>query len=60
MYTGILLGYNLTDATIMTNQFDEHMYNSTLKELIKYVCKFYVASGLSYTIFYSPLSAVTL
>ena len=46
MYTGILLGYNLTDAIVMTNEYDKYVYDSTLKELITYVCEFYVISGL--------------
>ena len=45
MYTGGLLGYNLTDVTSMTNQYDKYVHNSTLKDLIKCVCKFYVISG---------------
>ena len=37
MYADALLGYNLTDATIMTNQYDSYVEKSSLKELIKYV-----------------------
>ena len=36
--TDALLGYNLTDATIMTNQYDSYVKTSSLKEMIKHVC----------------------
>ena len=40
MCTGALLGYNLTEATSMTNQFDQYVKISSLNELIKYVCEY--------------------
>ena len=39
MCTGALLGYNLTEATSMTNQFDQYVKMSSLNKLIKYVCE---------------------
>ena len=33
----VLLGYDLTDATSMTNQYDSYVEKSSLKELTKYV-----------------------
>ena len=40
MCTDVLLGYDLTEATSMTNQYDDYVKNSTLEELIKYVCEY--------------------
>ena len=34
-----LLGYNLTDAPIMINQYDSYVNGCSLKTLIKYVCE---------------------
>ena len=44
----MLLGFKLTDANVMTNQYDSYVKRSSLKKLIKYVCEFSVASELSY------------
>ena len=38
LYVDALLGYNLTDSPSWTNQYDFYVQNSTLNELIKYVC----------------------
>ena len=36
---GALMGYDLTDAPIMINQYDSYVKNCSLKALIRYVCK---------------------
>ena len=45
--TEALIGYNLTDANSMMNQYDSDVKSSSLKKLINYVCGFSVVSGLS-------------
>ena len=37
MYTGVFLGYNLTNAIYMTNEYDHFVHDSALKNIIKYV-----------------------
>ena len=36
---GALIGYNLTDAPIMINQYDFYVKRFSLKTLIRYVCE---------------------
>ena len=44
MYTGVFLGYNLTNAIYMTNEYDHFVHDSALKEITKYVWEFYIVS----------------
>ena len=37
-HVAALLGYNLTDAPIMINQYDTYVKSCSLQTLIKYVC----------------------
>ena len=39
-HIGALLGHNLIDTVDMTNQYDDYITNSTLKDLIRYVRSF--------------------
>ena len=41
-----IIGYNLTDANSMMNQYDSDVKCSSLKKLINYVCGFSIVSGL--------------
>ena len=34
---GALLGHNLTDTVDMTNEYDDYIKDSSLKDLIRYV-----------------------
>ena len=43
---GIILGYNLTDTTNMMSEYDIYVNRSSLNELTKYVCGFYLVSGV--------------
>ena len=49
----MLLGFKLTDANNMTNQYDSYVKSSSLKDLIKYVCEFSVVSELSYYVYFT-------
>ena len=33
MYTGVFIGYNLTNAVFMTNQYDHFVHDSAFKKL---------------------------
>ena len=37
--TAVLLGYNLTSAPVMMNQYDTYVKRCSLQTLIRYVCE---------------------